>query len=61
MQTMELNTLGNTIMQPDGNESERTPLDARHRRHSMKFLVRQASTVNTQKTTEGHMKLTYWF
>lgn len=59
---MELNTFGSTIMQPDGiTETERTPLDARHRRHSMRHLVRQASTVNTQRTTEGTMKLTYWF
>lgn len=49
-------------MEPDGNdELERTPLDARQRRPSMRRLVRQASTVNTQKTTEGTMKLTYWF
>lgn len=59
---MELNTLGSSLMQPDGlAESERTPLDARHRRHSMRKLVRQASTVNTQRTTEGTMQLTYWF
>lgn len=41
-------------------DPERIPLDARQRRPSMKRLVRQASTVNTQKT-EGTMKLTYWF
>lgn len=50
------------LMDPDRDEDlERTPLDARHRRPSMKRLVRQASTVNTQKTTGGTMKLTYWF
>lgn len=59
---LQLNTLGSSIMMPDGcRESERAPLDARHRRNSMKFLVRQGSTVTTQKTTEGTMKLTYWF
>lgn len=48
-------------MEPDGiDDSERIPLDTRHRRPSMRHLVRQASTVNTQKA-EGHMKLTYWF
>lgn len=58
---LELHTLGSMLMEPSGNaESERTPLDARQRRPSMKHLVRQASTVNTQKA-EGHMKLTYWF
>lgn len=58
---MELHTLGSKLMEPDGtSESERIPLDARQRRPSMKRLVRQASTVNTQKA-EGAMKLTYWF
>lgn len=48
-------------MESDGiDEMERLPFDTRHRRPSMKQLVRQASTVNTQKA-EGHMKLTYWF
>lgn len=42
--------------------SERIPLGAtRQRRNSMKFLVRQASSLNTQKTPEGTMQLTYWF
>lgn len=42
--------------------SERIPLDVtRQRRNSIKNLVRQASSVNTQKTTEGTMQLTYWF
>lgn len=59
---LELHTLGSMLMQPDGvTESERIPLDARQRRPSMKQLVRQASTVNTQKTDNGTMKLTYWF
>lgn len=41
---------------------ERIPLKSTEsRRNSMKFLIRQASTVNTQKTTEGIMQLTYWF
>lgn len=60
---MELNTLGKTLIAERslGSEAEQTPLDARHRRQSMRRLVRQASTINTQKTTEGTMQLTYWF
>lgn len=61
---MELSTLGKTLV-PERSLSpetaERMPLDARHRRQSMKRLVRQASTINPQKTTEGTMQLTYWF
>lgn len=58
---LELHTLGSMLMEPSGNtESERIPLNARQRRPSMSRLVRQASTINTQKA-EGHMKLTYWF
>ncbi|XP_053661751.1 carcinine transporter [Anopheles marshallii] len=42
--------------------TERTPLElARIRRQSMKRLVRQASTMDTQKTKDGAMQLTYWF
>lgn len=42
--------------------TEKTPLEiARLRRKSMKRLVRQASTMDTQKTAEGAMQLTYWF
>lgn len=60
-QVVELHTLGSMLMEPDGiSETERMPLDARQRRPSMRRLVRQASTVNTQKA-EGAMKLTYWF
>lgn len=44
------------------NASERIPLGVtRQRRNSMKYLVRQSNSVNTQKTTEGTMQLTYWF
>lgn len=44
------------------NESEKTPLElARQRRQSMRRLVRQASTVDTQKTKDGNIQLTYWF
>ena len=47
---------------PSLKVNEQTPLDAtRHRRQSMRKLVRQASTVNTQKTPDGTMQLTYWF
>lgn len=42
--------------------TEKTPLEmARLRRQSMKRLVRQNSTVNTQKSQSGAMQLTYWF
>ncbi|KAL1399381.1 hypothetical protein pipiens_001183 [Culex pipiens pipiens] len=42
--------------------TEKTPLEiARIRRQSMKRLVRQASTMDTQKTADGAMQLTYWF
>ncbi|XP_062547711.1 carcinine transporter isoform X2 [Armigeres subalbatus] len=42
--------------------TEKTPLEmARLRRQSMKRLVRQASTMDTQKTADGAMQLTYWF
>lgn len=59
---LELHTLGSMLMETGVDEDpERIPLDARQRRPSMKRLVRQASTVNTQKTTEGTMKLAYWF
>lgn len=59
---LELHTLGSMLMETSaGDDPERMPLDARHRRPSMKRLIRQASTVNTQKTTEGTIKLTYWF
>lgn len=51
---VELNKLGGSPI-----ASERIPL--RLRRNSMKNLARQGSTVNTQKTTEGTMQLTYWF
>lgn len=42
--------------------TEHTPLEsARLRRQSMRRLMRQASIVDTQKTQEGVMQLTYWF
>lgn len=61
---LELNMLGKTLVAErslSSETAERTPLDARHRRQSMKRLMRQASTINPQKTTEGTMQLTYWF
>lgn len=46
----------------NSNETEKTPLEiARQRRQSMRRLVRQASTVDTQKTKDGNIQLTYWF
>lgn len=44
------------------NDTEKTSLEvARQRRQSMRRLVRQGSTVETQKTRDGDMQLTYWF
>lgn len=43
-------------------DAERSPLEmARLRRQSMRRLVRQNSTVNTQKSEDGTIQLTYWF
>lgn len=60
---MELNTLGKTLVSARSTslENERVSVDARNRRQSMKRLVRQASSVNTQKTTEGTMQMIYLF
>ena len=60
---LELHTLGSMLMETHSTDAdpERIPLDARQRRPSMKRLVRQASTVNTQKSDDGTIKLTYWF
>ncbi|XP_058820059.1 carcinine transporter isoform X2 [Topomyia yanbarensis] len=42
--------------------TEKTPLEiARLRRQSMRRLVRQSSTVDTQKSADGAIQLTYWF
>ncbi|XP_055838510.1 carcinine transporter [Episyrphus balteatus] len=42
--------------------SERTPLDnIRPRRSSMKRIVRQMSVMDTQKSHDGSIQLTYWF
>lgn len=42
--------------------TEKTPLEvAKSRRQSMKKLARQASVMDTQKTSNGAMQLTYWF
>ena len=44
------------------NSPEKTPLElARLRRKSMKKLKRQPSVMDTQKTRNGGMQLTYWF
>ncbi|XP_055600544.1 carcinine transporter-like isoform X1 [Uranotaenia lowii] len=57
---LELNTA--IPLNGAGPSNERTPLEiARFRRQSMKRLVRQASTMDTQKTAGGAMQLTYWF
>ncbi|XP_059619144.1 carcinine transporter [Phlebotomus argentipes] len=45
-----------------GKYSENSPLERRRvQRNSMKRLVRQSSTMDTQKTHDGAMQLTYWF
>lgn len=41
--------------------TEKTPLETKSRRQSMKKLARQASVMDTQKTSNGAMQLTYWF
>lgn len=42
--------------------TDKTPLEmAKLRRQSMKKLVRQSSTVDTQKNSDGSIQLTYWF
>ena len=44
------------------DSTEKTPLElARLRRKSMKKLKRQPSVMDTQKTRNGGMQLTYWF
>ena len=49
-------------MSGQSTSSERTPLEsARIRRQSMKRLTRQASIMDTQKTSDGAIRLTYWF
>lgn len=63
---MELNNLTTTslLQRRSTRSGERMPLDninIKPRRNSMKNLVRQASTVNTQRTPDGTMQLTYWF
>lgn len=51
----------NTDVGERGKSTERTPLEiARQRRQSMRRLVRQTSVVDTQKTPDGVMQLTYW-
>ncbi|XP_052864161.1 carcinine transporter [Anopheles cruzii] len=63
--TLELNTgvpVSAGVPATPGSSTEKTPLEvARMRRQSMKRLVRQASTMDTQKTRDGAMQLTYWF
>lgn len=54
--------MADTIVTEPVRSTERTPLEiARQRRQSMRRLVRQTSTVDTQKTPDGVMQLTYWF
>ncbi|XP_055550102.1 carcinine transporter [Wyeomyia smithii] len=50
-----------SLHEPDAS-TEKTPLEvSRMRRQTMKRLARQASTMDTQKTADGAMQLTYWF
>ncbi|XP_055634803.1 carcinine transporter [Toxorhynchites rutilus septentrionalis] len=47
---------------PTPSETEKTPLEyARIRRQTMRRIARQASTMDTQKTADGAIQLTYWF
>lgn len=46
----------------DVEATEETPLEmTRYRRQTMKRIARQASVINTQRTHDGAMQLTYWF
>lgn len=57
---IELNSGVPTVRPP--TVTEKTPLEiAKSRRQSMKKLARQASVMDTQKTSNGAMQLTYWF
>lgn len=57
---IELDESADGLLEPR-RPTERTPLElARTRRQSMKRLVRQNSTVETQKSQDGSMQLTYW-
>ncbi|XP_053693291.1 carcinine transporter isoform X3 [Sabethes cyaneus] len=50
-----------SLHEPDAS-NEKTPLEvSRMRRQTMKRIARQASTMDTQKTADGAMQLTYWF
>ncbi|KAG6459307.1 carcinine transporter isoform X2 [Manduca sexta] len=42
-------------------EDEVPEMNATRRRSSMRKLVRQTSTVETQKDIDGNLKMTYWF
>ncbi|XP_037903777.1 carcinine transporter isoform X2 [Hermetia illucens] len=62
--TLELNNTPPSLVHAGSSveSTERTPLDLnRPRRQSMKRLVRQQSVMDTQKTRDGAMQLTYWF
>lgn len=57
---IELQSGVSTVRSPSA--TEKTPLEtAKSRRQSMKKLARQASVMDTQKTSNGAMQLTYWF
>lgn len=47
-------------MRNDNNE-ETTPLDSMKRRKSLNRLMRQQSVMDTQRDSDGAMKMTYWF
>lgn len=57
------NTSDTTLeLKSNNSENDETQLDImKRRRQSMKRLVRQSSTVDTQKTGDGSIQLTYWF
>lgn len=40
---------------------EETPLDLKTRRKSLNRIMRQASVMDTQRASDGSMKMTYWF
>lgn len=57
----ELDESADGLLEPAAHLTERTPLEQERTRHqSMRRLVRQKSTVNTPKSEDGTMQLTFW-
>ncbi|XP_044741732.1 carcinine transporter isoform X2 [Chrysoperla carnea] len=50
-----------TVSMRNDNNEETTPLDSMKRRRSLNRLMRQQSVMDTQRDSDGAMKMTYWF